>query len=142
MALTNVPPVVGSREAFVDLFPGALTDVVDKETRGSGVRVKRDPKRISQAAGKGFLTPVAGRRDAGNIAAAAVRALEWVCCRYRTVTSNPEDLAKHHVPVAGCVVRSRTSGIACVITAAVSDTYVQKTVLAKVQITTVVIPGV
>ena len=56
-SLANVPAVISSGSAHVDLFPGAATDVVDEELLSSGrvVRIECDAEGIAESGRKDLL---------------------------------------------------------------------------------------
>ena len=138
-SLTHVPPVVGSRDAQVDLFPDVLTGVVDEEACPGGVRVERDPERVAQAPGVGLLALVAGCCATRGGAARRAGAEERVARRDRPRARDPQDLAEEHMLVARGVVPARAAA-AVVVAAAVADAHVEVAVLREVEVAGVVLP--
>ena len=92
-AFANIPAVIGPRNRLINLFPGALADVVDEEPGSGGVR-QSDAKRIAQAPGESLLAPIARNRYTGRVASRAIRALERIGRRDETVARDAQDLAE------------------------------------------------
>src|SRR4029079_12384109 len=93
--LTFVPAVVQAGAALVDLLPCPLTDVVDEEAGGTGVRIEREPVRVAQTPVVHLeALPRCRRSDARCRARRAARlADEGVVGRDAAVGGDPQDLA-------------------------------------------------
>jgi hypothetical protein len=139
VALAQVPAVVGTGLAEVDLLPRVLPDVVDEEARAGVVRVERHPERIAQTGCIRLAALAAGRGATGDPTAVAVGAQERIVGRHRTVGPDAQDLAGQHVRVASGVVVSGAARGVGVVAAAVADADVEMAITAEVQVARVVV---
>ena len=101
--------------------------------------VESEAKRIAQAPGESLLAPIARNRYTGRVASRAIRALERIGRRDETVARDAQDLAEQYMHVARRVVRPGSPAVACVISAAVADANVKESVLAELQIASIVV---
>jgi hypothetical protein len=108
------------------------------ELRACGIRIERDPERVAQPPGEGFLTLHAHGRHAGRVAPRGAGAGEGIARRDPPAGRDAQDLAEQDVLVARRIVLAAASAVERVIAAAVADADVEVPVLPELEVSRVV----